>query len=105
MFTARANAPLLALTLILASGPALAGPIETACNRSDRDAASRSLCRCIQTVADQTLRNTDQRRAARFFSNPELAHKTWMSKSKSDDAFWERYEVFSDQAAAFCAQS
>jgi hypothetical protein len=102
MITPWAQAITLAAGFALMAGAATAGPIENACNRSDRDAASRSLCNCIQAVADQTLRNSDQRRAAKFFNNPELAHKTWMSKSKSDDAFWDRYQVFADQAAAFC---
>ena len=85
------------------AGAALAGPVETACNRSDRDAASRSLCNCIGQVADQTLRGADQRRAAAFFRDPEKAHKAWMSKRDSDDAFWERYKAFGAQAEASCA--
>lgn len=82
---------------------AVAGPIESACMRSDRKAANRSLCNCIQQVADQTLSRRDQSRAASFFKSPEKAHKTWMSKSKSDDAFWDRYKSFGAQAEAFCA--
>lgn len=81
---------------------AMAGPIESACMRSDRKAANRALCGCIQQVADQTLRRTDQSRAASFFKSPEKAHKTWMSKSKSDDAFWDRYKAFGAQAEAYC---
>lgn len=79
-----------------------AGPVETACNRSDREASSRSLCDCIQEVADQTLSSSDQRRAASFFKDPEKAHKVWMSKSRADDAFWDRYKAFGEQAEAFC---
>ena len=94
----------LAAVLALAlPGAALAGPVETACNRSDRDAASRSLCNCIGRVADQTLRGADQRRAAAFFRDPEKAHKAWMSKRDADDAFWERYKAFGAQAEAYCA--
>ncbi len=80
----------------------LAGPIEQACNRSDRDAANRSLCNCIEQAADMTLTNSDQRRAASFFKDPEKAHKAWMSKSRGDDAFWERYKSFEAQAVALC---
>ena len=83
-------------------GVAVAGPVETACNRSDRDAATRSLCNCIGQVADQTLRGADQRRAAAFFRDPEKAHKAWMSKRDADDAFWERYKAFGAQAEAYC---
>lgn len=81
---------------------ASAGPIEGACNRSHRKAANRQLCGCIQQVADQTLRGSDQRRAASFFKDPEKANKTWQSKSNADDAFWERYKGFSQQAEAYC---
>ena len=41
---------------------ASAGPIESACMRSGREAASRALCGCIQQVADMTLKGGDQRR-------------------------------------------
>ncbi len=79
-----------------------AGPIERACNKSDRKAANRSLCDCIQQAADMTLSNGDQRRAVGFFKDPDKAHKTWMSKSRGDDAFWDRYKSFEAQAVALC---
>lgn len=78
-----------------------AGPIERACMASDRG-GNRSLCGCIQQAADMTLSGGDQRRAAKFFKNPEAAHRTWMSQSKSDDAFWERYKSFGQTAEAYC---
>jgi hypothetical protein len=96
-------------TLVIASlmasfmaSAALAGPIERACNKSDRDAANRSVCDCIQQAADSTLSNRDQRRAAGFFKNPEKAHRVWMSKTKGDDAFWDRYKAFGAQAETLC---
>jgi hypothetical protein len=78
------------------------GSIEKACLRSERKAANRSLCACIQNVADDTLRGSDQRRAAAFFKDPEKAHKVWMSKSESDDAFWKRYKAFGAAAEQRC---
>ncbi|MBA3911707.1 MAG: hypothetical protein C0524_17985 [Rhodobacter sp.] len=84
------------------SGAALAGPIERACMASDRGAANRSLCGCIQQAADATLNGADQRRAAKFFKNPDAAHSTWVSQSASDDAFWERYKSFGATAEAYC---
>ena len=84
-------------------GAAAAGPIEGACLKSDRDAANRQLCSCIQRVANATLNGGDQRLVASFFKNPDKAHKVWMSKSKSDDAFWDRYKAFGAQAEAVCA--
>lgn len=92
----------LAVALPLFPQAAAAGPIESACNRSDRQAASRALCSCIQQVADQTLRSADQRRAAAFFKDPDKAHKVWMSKNNGDDAFWDRYKAFGAQAEAYC---
>ena len=49
-----------------------------------------------------TLSGSDQRRAVSFFKDPEKAHKVWMSKSRSDDEFWERYKSFGAQAEAMC---
>lgn len=91
-----------AASLSLGSGMAQAGPIEKACNAADRG-GNRSLCGCIQQAADMTLSGGDQRRAAKFFKNPEAAHATWVSQSKSDDAFWDRYKSFGQTAEAYCA--
>ena len=84
------------------SSVAVAGPIERACMASDRG-GNRSLCGCIQQAADMTLSGGDQRRAAKFFKDPEAAHATWVSQSKSDDAFWDRYKSFGRTAEAYCA--
>ena len=84
------------------SSMAVAGPIERACLASDRG-GSRALCGCIQQAADMTLSGGDQRRAAKFFKDPEAAHATWTSQSKSDDAFWERYKSFGQTAEAYSA--
>lgn len=92
----------LAVSLPVLSGMATAGPIERACMASDRG-GSRSLCGCIQQAADMTLSGGDQRRAAKFFSDPERAHATWISQSASDDAFWDRYKSFGTTAEASCA--
>ncbi|GAB1478859.1 hypothetical protein MASR2M74_14150 [Paracoccaceae bacterium] len=91
-----------ALFFACVAGAASAGPIESACNRSDRDAANRALCNCIQQVADFTLRGTDQRRVAGFFKDPDKAQDVKMSKRGADDAFWDRYQAFSAQAEAYC---
>jgi hypothetical protein len=87
--------------LPLLSGVAFAGPIEKACMASDRG-GNRALCGCIQQAADMTLSGGDQRRAAKFFKDPEAAHATWVSQSKSDDAFWDRYKSFGQTAEATC---
>ncbi|MFN5999196.1 MAG: hypothetical protein ACK47C_02465 [Paracoccaceae bacterium] len=91
-----------AASFALVTGMATAGPIERACMSSDRG-GNRSLCGCIQQAADMTLSGGDQKRAAKFFKNPEAAHATWTSQSKSDDAFWDRYKSFGQTAEAYCA--
>ena len=79
------------------------GPIERACLKSDRQAANRATCTCIQQVADMTLRGGDQRRAAKFFNDPERAQEVRFSNRDSDTAFWSRYKSFGETAQAFCA--
>lgn len=90
------------LATVLPAAMAAAGPIERACMASERGAGNRSLCGCIQQAADATLTGADQRRAAKFFKDPEAAHSTWVSQSASDDAFWDRYKSFGSTAEAYC---
>ena len=90
------------LSLFFISSAAFAGPVESACLRSDRDAANRQLCSCIQRVANVTLNGGDQRMVATFFKDPDKAQKVRMSKSNRDDAFWDRYFMFGLQAAMAC---
>ena len=92
-----------ALILPMMTLAAAAGPIEKACNRSDRSAANRGVCACIQQVADMTLSRADQRRAAKFFADADEAQQVRMSKSDSDNAFWARYKNFATTAEAYCA--
>ncbi|MGQ0563746.1 MAG: hypothetical protein ACT4OK_01560 [Gemmobacter sp.] len=88
---------------LFAAGMAVAGPIGNACLKSDRKAASRSLCGCIQQAADQTLSGSDQRRVAKFFNDPEAVQKVKLSDTDRDDEFWTRYRAFSDTAQGVCA--
>ena len=98
-------ASLLAAVVVLSmAGFASAGPIEGACLNSARNGASRSLCSCIQQVADITLQTSDQSLVAAFFKDPDKAEKVRMSQSKRDDAFWDRYTTFGEQARLSCAQ-
>ena len=82
---------------------AMAGPIDSACLKSCRQQANRSVCTCIQQVADMTLQGGDQRQAAKFFKDPDQAQKVRMSKSDRDNAFWARYKNFTETASAYCA--
>lgn len=90
--------------LLAGAGAALAGPIGNACMDSPRAKGDRALCNCIQEAADRTLRRSEQRRAAKFFKNPDEAQKVRMSKSNGDNEFWARYRSFGDMAEAFCAR-
>lgn len=78
------------------------GPISRACLSSDRKARNSRLCGCIQTVANSSLSGADQRKAARFFRDPQRAMDVKMSKTTSDDAFWDRYEVFASRSEQSC---
>lgn len=95
---------LVAIAAVLVPVLASAGPIESACIRSDRAAGNRALCACVGQVADMTLRAGDQRRAAGFFKDPDKAQDAKMSRRDADDAFWERYKAFGELAEAYCAK-
>jgi hypothetical protein len=100
------KAVLSAVTLslaLLAPAAAIAGPIETACNRSDRQAASRALCRCIDDMAHRMLTRSEQRRAARFFRDPDEAQRVRMSRDQGDRDFWARYRAWGETAQAMCS--
>jgi len=97
------SAAALAMAL-LAPVAAAAGPIETACNRSDRPASSRALCRCIDDVARGMLTRSEQRRAARFFRDVDEAQRVRMSRAPGDSEFWARYRAWGEVAEARCAR-
>ena len=96
------GATTLALAMSFAAGFAHAGPIGSACMKSDRKAVSRALCGCIQQAADMTLSGSDQRRVAKFFNDPEAVQKVKLSDTDNDDDFWKRYRNFSDTAQGVC---
>ncbi|RNF34202.1 hypothetical protein [Paracoccus methylarcula] len=97
------NRIVIAAAAVMLTAPfAMAGPIDSACIRSDRAGGNRSLCGCIQQVADQTLSRSDQRRAAGFFRDPHKAQEARTSSSNRDSAFWSRYTNFANTAAAYC---
>lgn len=91
-----------AIAALLSAPGAQAGLIEKACNKSDRQAASRSLCGCIQDAADLTLSPRDQKLAATFFKDPHRAQVIRQSDNASHEAFWLRYKSFGSTAEAYC---
>ncbi|GAA6163260.1 hypothetical protein NBRC116590_09640 [Pelagimonas sp. KU-00592-HH] len=82
--------------------PVEAGVISRACNKSDRKAASRRMCRCMQQVADQSLSRNDQKLAATFFKDPHKAQEIRQSDRRSHERFWLRYKDFGSVFAASC---
>ncbi|MDO5632667.1 MAG: hypothetical protein Q4G22_12645 [Paracoccus sp. (in: a-proteobacteria)] len=91
-----------AAAVVLTTPLAMAGPIDSACVRSDRARGNAPLCGCIQQVANQTLSRADQRRAAQFFREPHKAQEVRMSKRDADNAFWARYRAFASTAETYC---
>lgn len=92
------------LCIVAGAAVAEAGTIERACITSGRSAATPALCGCIQDAANLTLSKSDQKKAAKFFSDPHEAQEVRQSKRASDDAFWDRYQSFGQTAATFCAK-
>ncbi|MFQ6550166.1 arginine transporter [Aestuariibius sp. 2305UL40-4] len=90
------------LTLAACGGSRVSGNIGQACATSDRRAANPELCRCVQSAADRSLSRSEQRRAAEFFTNPQLAQDTRQSDNPRDEEFWQRYRQFLDTAEASC---
>lgn len=95
---------LAALITLGAAQTAQAGIIEQACMRSGREAANRSLCACIQQVANQTLSRSDQKQAGKFFRDPHKAQEVRQSDRRSNEAFWQRYKNFGATAEAYCTR-
>lgn len=91
-----------AVLAVAACGGGVSGTIGEACIDANRKNATPALCSCVQRVADQTLSNRDQSRAAVFFSTPQLAQDTRQSDRSSDEAFWQRYKAFSAAARQQC---
>lgn len=81
-----------------------AGPISSACNKSDRKAASRRMCNCLQRVANSELSRTDQRLAATFFKEPHKAQEMRQSDRNNHERFWLRYKDYGQTVAALCSR-
>ncbi len=82
--------------------PTANGPIKSACLASDRKVRSNYLCGCIQAVANQNLSRGDQRRAVKFYSDPQAAQDIRQSDRASDKSFWKSYSTYSRQAERIC---
>ncbi len=78
------------------------GPIYSACLSAGRKAASRSLCGCVQAVADSSLRAGDISLAASFYADPHSAQETRQSDNPRNEAFWKRYKAYVANAEQHC---
>ncbi len=87
----------------VAPAPTEAAQIKRACLASDRSAATRQRCSCIQRVANQALTRSDQKQVAQWFKDPHQAQELKMSQTERDDALWDRYQVFGQMAQAICS--
>lgn len=88
--------------VLAACGPRVSGEIGQACLAGGRSAANPQLCSCIQQVANQSLSGRDQRRAATFFADPQLAQDIRQADGRANEAFWQRYRAFYQQAQQSC---
>lgn len=92
-----------ALSLSLPGAPASAsGEIRKACLKAGRAAASRSLCGCIQDVAEEAFNRSERRKIAKFFADPHATQDLRQSDRSSDERFWQRYKAFGQSARAAC---
>jgi hypothetical protein len=91
------------VAVVSTTSAAMAGPIDRACMTSDRKARSPRLCSCIQQVADRTLSRSDQRMAAKFFRDPQMAQDIRQSDNQNHAIFWRKYRAFGETAAAMCS--
>lgn len=73
-----------------------------ACLRGGRRGATRQVCGCVQSVADQDLSRADQRMAVSFFSDPHQAQVIRQSDNPRHEAFWDRYTAFAERAERIC---
>ncbi|WP_171240003.1 hypothetical protein [Ruegeria sp. HKCCA5491] len=92
-----------AASLMAVAPVADAAQIKQACLASDRSAATRDRCSCIQRVANQALTRSDQKTVAKWFTDPHQAQELKMSQTARDDALWDRYRAFGQMAQAICS--
>ncbi|MBB94408.1 MAG: hypothetical protein CML68_07390 [Rhodobacteraceae bacterium] len=91
------------IPILGAAVPAHAGPISRACVESGRKGASAQLCGCLDQVAKGELSRSDQRKAAKFFRDPQRAQEIRFSDRPKDEAFWKRYRAYTTHAAEVCS--
>ena len=94
----------LLLTMTASSAPA-GDLIRKACLKAGRTGATRTLCKCIQSVADTSLKRKEQKLAASFFKDPHKAQVIRQSDNRNHEAFWTRYKAFGAAAEDTCSSA
>lgn len=79
------------------------GPVQVACLKQGRKAASRARCGCIQAVADMELSAAYQRRGASYFSNPHKLQEVRQSGNSNNERFWSAWKAFGQRAESLCS--
>lgn len=94
----------LALTILALNscGAGVRGDVGKACMASGRSAANPALCSCVQQAANQNLSGRDQKLAATFFEEPQIAQDVRQSDNPGSEAFWARYKAFTSRAQRQC---
>lgn len=82
---------------------ASAGSIKAACQKSDRSAANRASCTCIEKVANVMLTRKEKSRVAKFFKDPHKSQVLRQSDRRSDEKFWAKYKDFGQAVATHCS--
>lgn len=97
------NTLILSIALLLASMTLVsAGPIERACLKADRRAASRTLCSCIEDAAKPMFSRSQLRRIAKFFDDPHLSQVLRQSNRSGDEQLWDKYKAWGVAARSQC---
>ncbi len=88
--------------LCLGAVPALAGnSIEAACRVNGGPTDRGAFCSCMQTVANMSLTQTDQRLAAFILRDPGRAGRMMKTVGARQD-FWDRFDVFASATRTHC---
>ncbi|MEM7242355.1 MAG: hypothetical protein AAF429_09235 [Pseudomonadota bacterium] len=87
--------------MMLAPAQGFSKTMQKACMKSERN-PSRSTCKCIQSVADQRLSQSDQRLASKFFNDPHMSQEIRQSDNRSKEKFWLRYKAFGEVVGRQC---
>ncbi|EBA05460.1 hypothetical protein RB2150_15261 [Rhodobacteraceae bacterium HTCC2150] len=87
-------------TLVLTPQLSSAKAIKKDCLKAGRGTLSQ--CSCIQSVANRTLSNSQQRKGATFFKDPQKAQDTRQSSRSADNKMWDAWKKFGNVAAEQC---